>query len=118
MEVGTMMKKVMVAVVALMFAAMLAAPSKANAQVVFRVGVGPVVVGNAPVLVAPPPVVVAPAPYVAYGPGYVYPPAVYPGMSWLALATRDRTPTDMAGGVDTDGGVNASQHYSGAPQLD
>ena len=69
-----MMKKAMVAVVALMFAAMLAAPSKANAQVVFRVGVGPVVVGNAPVVVAP-----APAPYVAYAPGYVYPPVVYPG---------------------------------------
>lgn len=75
-----MMKKAMIAVVALMFAAMLAAPSKANAQVLFRVGVGPVVVGNAPVLVAPaPPVVVAPAPYVAYGPDYAYPPAVYPG---------------------------------------
>ena len=75
-----MMKKAMFAVVALMFAAVLAAPSKANAQVVFRVGVGPIVVGNAPVVVAPaPPVVVAPAPYVAYAPGYVYPPVVYPG---------------------------------------
>ncbi len=39
-EVRTMMKKAMVAVVALMFAAVLAAPSKANAQVLFRVGVG------------------------------------------------------------------------------
>jgi hypothetical protein len=56
-----MMKKAMVAVVALMFAAVLAAPSKANAQVVFRVGVGPVVVGNAPVVEAPVPLVVAPA---------------------------------------------------------
>jgi hypothetical protein len=79
MEVRTMMKKVMIAVVALMFAAVLAAPSKANAQVVFRLGVGPLVVGNAPVVVAPAPVMVAPAPYVAYGPGYVYPPVVYPG---------------------------------------
>jgi hypothetical protein len=79
MEVGTMMKKAMVAVVALMFAAVLAAPSKANAQVLFRVGVGPVVVGNAPVVMAPAPVVVAPAPYAAYGPGYVYPPVAYPG---------------------------------------
>jgi hypothetical protein len=70
MEVGTMMKKAMFAVVALMFAAVLAAPSQANAQVVFRVGVGPVVVGNAPV-------VVAPASYVAYAPGYAYPPVVY-----------------------------------------
>jgi hypothetical protein len=75
MEVKTMMKKAMVAVVALMFAAVLATPSKANAQVVFRLGVGPVAV-VAPV---PAPVVVAPAPYVAYAPGYVYPPVVYPG---------------------------------------
>ena len=73
-----MMKKAMVAVVALMFAAVLAAPPKANAQVAFRVGVGPVFVGDAPVVVAPA-LVVAPAPYVAYGPGYVYPPVVYPG---------------------------------------
>ena len=68
-----MMKKAMIAVVALMFAAVLAAPSKASAQVVFRVGVGPVAV------VAPAPVVIAPAPYVAYAPGYVHPPVVYPG---------------------------------------
>lgn len=74
-----MMKKAMFAVVALMFAAVLAAPSKANAQALFRVGVGPVVVGNAPAIVAAPPVFVAPAPYVAYAPGYVYPPVVYPG---------------------------------------
>ncbi len=73
-----MMKKAMVAVVALMFAAVLAAPSKANAQVVFRVGVGPVVVGNAPA-----PVVVAPAPYVAYARGYVYPPVVYREHAWV-----------------------------------
>ena len=71
------MKKAMVAVVALMFAMVLAAPSKANAQVVFRVGVGPVVVGNAPVVVAPAPVVES-APVVV-APGYVYPPVVYPG---------------------------------------
>jgi hypothetical protein len=71
-----MMKKMMVAMVALMFAAMLAAPSKANAQVVFRMGIGPVVVGNAPF-------VVAPAPYVAYGPGYVYPPVVYREHGWV-----------------------------------
>lgn len=69
-----MMKKAMIAVVALMFAAVLAAPSKASAQVVFRVGVGPVVVASAPA-----PVVIASAPYVAYAPGYVYPPVVYPG---------------------------------------
>jgi hypothetical protein len=74
-----MMKKAMVAVVALMFAAVLAAPSKANAQVVFRVGVGPVVVSNAPA-----PVVVAPAPYVAYAPAYVYPaPVVYREHAWV-----------------------------------
>jgi hypothetical protein len=76
MEAKTMMKKAMIAVVALMFAALLAAPSKANAQLVFRVGVGPVVVGNAPV-------VVAPAPYVAYAPGYVYPPVVYREHAWV-----------------------------------
>lgn len=67
-----MMKKAMVAVVALMFAAVLAAPSKANAQVVLRVGVGPAAV----VAPAPAPVVVTPAPYVAYSPDYVYPPVV------------------------------------------
>lgn len=79
-----MKKKAMVAVVALMFAAVLAAPSKANAQVVFRVGIGPVVVGNAPVVAAPAPVV-APAPYVAYSPVYVYPPVVYPGNVVVSL---------------------------------
>ncbi len=74
------MKKAMVAVVALMFAAMLAAPSKANAEVVFRVGIGPVVVGNVPVVVAPAPaVVVAPAPVVGSAPVVVAPGYVYPG---------------------------------------
>jgi hypothetical protein len=69
-----MMKKAMIAVAGLMFAVMLAAPSKANAAVLFRVGVGPVVVGNAPVVVAPPaPVVVAPALLVAPAPVVVAP---------------------------------------------
>jgi hypothetical protein len=73
------MKKAMVAVAALIFAAVLAAPSKANAEVVFRVGVGPVVVSNAPASV-----VVAPAPYVAYAPAYVYPvPIVYREHAWV-----------------------------------
>ena len=107
-----MMKKAMVAVVALMLAAVLAAPSKANAQMVFRVGIGPVIVGNAPVVVVPaPPVFVAPAPYMAYGPGYV-PPVAYPGMSWWVCATRDRMPTDTANGADTvRGGKNLTQDF-------
>ena len=46
---------------------------------------------------------VAPAPYVAYGPGYVYPPVVYPGRVVVGLGMRDRMVTAMAGGVDTDG---------------
>lgn len=82
-----MLKKTMIAVIALMFAVVLAAPSKANAQVVFRVGVGPVVVGTAPapLVVAPAPVVIpapavvaAPDPYVV-APGYVYPSVVVGG---------------------------------------
>lgn len=74
-----MLKKTMFAVVALMFAAVLAAPTKASAQVVFRVGVGPVAVvapAPAPVVVAPAPVAVAP--YVV-APGYVYPNVVIGG---------------------------------------
>jgi hypothetical protein len=71
-----MLKKAMFATVALMFATMLAAPSKASAQVVFRVGVGPVAV----VAPAPAPVVVA-APYPYVAPGYVYPQVVV-GARW------------------------------------
>jgi len=73
-----MIKKAMLGLVALMFAAALVAPSKADAQVVFRVGFRPVVVAPAPVVVAPVPVVAAP---VAVAPGYAYPPYVYPGVS-------------------------------------
>lgn len=95
-----MLKKAMFTVVALIFAAVLAAPAKADAQVFFRVGVGPVVFGAAPapVVVAPVPVVPAPAvvaaPYVA--PGYVYPSVVvggrwYPrGYAYRGYAPRYR----------------------------
>ncbi len=79
MEGWKMLKKSLLALFGLVFAMALITPPKANAAVIFRVGVGPVVVGNAPVVVAPVPYV-APAPYVAYEPGYVYPPAVYPNV--------------------------------------
>jgi hypothetical protein len=79
MEGWKMLKKSLLALFGLVFAMALITPPKANAAVMFRVGVGPVAVfAPAPFVVAPEPYV-APAPYVAYAPGYVYPPAVYPG---------------------------------------
>jgi hypothetical protein len=77
-----MLKKTLLAMFGLVFAIALVAPPKANAAVVIGVGVGPrpaygFVVGHPrPYGYAP---YVAPAPYAAYGPGYVYPPYVYPG---------------------------------------
>jgi hypothetical protein len=74
-----MLKKTIIALLALVFAVLLVAPSTANAQVVVGVGVGrvyPRPYGY--VAVSPGPYVVAPAPYVAVSPGYVYPYA-YPG---------------------------------------
>ena len=76
-----MLKKTVIALMALVFAVALVAPAKANAQVSIGVQVGPVV---APppygyVVVRPSPYVVAPAPYVVAPPRYVYPPYVYPG---------------------------------------
>ena len=67
-----MLKKTIIALLALVFAVLLVAPSTANAQVVVGVGVGrvfPRPYGY--VAVRPAPYVIAPAPYVA--PGYVYP---------------------------------------------
>ena len=66
-----MMKTTMLAMFGLLFAMVLMAPAKANAQVV--VGVRPVAGVAFGVTVAPAPYVVAPAPYAVYGPGYVYP---------------------------------------------
>jgi len=66
-----MKKKMLLAMLGLVFAVALVAPPKANAEVVFGVGVGRPGVGV--VVAAPRPYVYAPAPYVAYGPGYAYP---------------------------------------------
>ena len=72
-----MLKKTVAALFGLVFAMVLIAPPKANAEVVVgvraRAGYGYVAVRQRPY------VYVVPAPYVAYAPGYVYPPVVYPG---------------------------------------
>ena len=70
------MKKMMAVAAALVFVLVIVTPSKANAAVAFRIGVGPVVVGTAPVYVAPAPVYVAPAPLPP--PVVVYRPYAYP----------------------------------------
>jgi hypothetical protein len=79
MEAWEMLKKTVAALFGLVFAMALITPPKANAEVVFGVGVG-ARPGYGYVAARPRPYgYVAPAPYVAYAPGYVYPPAVYPG---------------------------------------
>lgn len=73
-----MMKKAVLALFGLVFALVLVAPPKANAEVVVGVGVVSRPAYGYVVARPRPYVYVAPAPYVAYGPGYVYPPYVYP----------------------------------------
>lgn len=70
-----MLRKMMIGLMTLAFAALLVAPATAHAGVVVGVGVGPVVRPYGYVGVRP---YVAPAPYVAVAPGYVA-PYVYPG---------------------------------------
>jgi len=71
-----MLKKTIIALLALVIAVLLVAPATANAQVVVGVGVGaPHHYGYVGVR----PYVVAPAPYVAVTPGYAYPPYAYSG---------------------------------------
>ncbi|MGD0975448.1 MAG: hypothetical protein ABR866_15265 [Candidatus Korobacteraceae bacterium] len=80
-----MLKKTIIALLALVIAVLLVAPATANAQVVVGVGVGrvfPRPYGY--VAVRPGPYVVAPAPYVAVSPGYVYPGPVVVGGRWCA----------------------------------
>ena len=86
--VEKMLKKTLLASLALALAVMVAVPSRAAAaQIGIGVTVGPVfprpyVVAPVPYAyaVAPPvPYVVAPSPYVALAPGYGYPNYVYPG---------------------------------------
>jgi hypothetical protein len=76
----SVVKKSIVALLGLLFAIALITPPKANAAVV--IGVGPAYVGIGRHYVRPyayvAPAAYVPAPYVAYGPGYVYPPYVYP----------------------------------------
>jgi hypothetical protein len=75
-----MLKKSVAALFGLVFAMALIAPPKASAEVVVGVGVH-ARPGYGYVVARPHPYgFVAPAPYVAYGAGYVYPPAVYPGV--------------------------------------
>ncbi len=79
-----MVKKTIIALLALVIAVLLVAPATANAQVVVGVGVGPVVRPYGYVAVHPRSYVVAPAPYVAVSPGYVYPGPVLVGGRWCA----------------------------------
>lgn len=82
-----MIKRTMLALMALSFALALAAPSKASAEVVFGVGVRPVVVRHyRQVVVAP--YAVAPAPYVTAAPGYYdgYPAYTAPAYPYSAYA--------------------------------
>jgi hypothetical protein len=78
-----MLKKTIIALLALVIAVLLVAPATANAQVVVGVGrVFPRHYGY--VAVSPGPYVVAPAPYVAVSPGYVYPGPVVVGGRWCS----------------------------------
>lgn len=92
-EVKAMLKKTMVVLAGVVFAAALVVPARANAQVAVGVGAGGIRlgVGVGPVVprpygyVAVPavPYVVAPAPYVAVvPPRYVYPGPVFVGGRW------------------------------------
>jgi hypothetical protein len=80
-----MLKKSVAALFGLVFAMAFITPPRANAEVMIGVGVGahpaygyvvarPYTYGY-----------IAPAPYVAYGPGYVYPPAFYPGRAVVGV---------------------------------
>ena len=74
-----MLKKSVAMLFGLVFAMALITPPKANAQVIVGVGVGARPAYGYVVARPRPYAYVAPAPYVTYGPGYVYPPVVYPG---------------------------------------
>ena len=103
MEVSGMLKKSVAALFGLVFAMALIIPPKANAEVVVGVGVG-VRPGYGYVVARPQPrIYVAPAPYVAYAPGYVYPPAVYPGRVVVGVGYARRTVAAMAGTTATAG---------------
>ncbi|MGA3125951.1 MAG: hypothetical protein ABSD13_04495 [Candidatus Korobacteraceae bacterium] len=75
-----MIKKTALALFSLLFALALITPPKANAEVVVGVGVAPRPAYGYVVARHRPYAYVAPVPYVAYGPGYVYPPVVYPNV--------------------------------------
>jgi hypothetical protein len=74
-----MLKKSVAVLFGLVFAMAFITPPKANAQVIVGVGIGARPAYGYVVARPHPYGYVAPAPYVAYGPGYAYPPVVYPG---------------------------------------